>query len=429
VIVSFFLVGCDSSDDDDKDDDPQSYVVSFYLNQYLDFHSSIVAQPGQELNLSQIAADNHWYHLYEAESDLNLLNEANKEAFEINGSKNFYVSPNVIEITNAQGLKDIACNDLSVKYILLSDIVLNGEALMICGGENESFGGLFNGNFHTISGLQLSGEGNVGLFSYIYDGNNALAMVRNLGVINANVTGKGNVGIIAGLALGKIVNSYSSGTVNGLGSRSNVGGIVGNAYGYQSGGYFTTSSLSGVYSTANVIELNGTAGGIVGNIHMSTLSDSYSTGSVSAGGDIGIAGGIAGSSGYSVIARTYSTGNVNGAVLAGGISGVAGGYYQGEVRATNNAAINLAITAPSANRIVASKGNASDGANIASDSIALPDKLSDNGIAGETKSLAEFTKAETYSAPAAEGGLSWDFVNVWTMPDNGGYPILQWQKQ
>ncbi|MDR2790049.1 MAG: hypothetical protein LBB59_03625 [Campylobacteraceae bacterium] len=413
--VLFFIIGCSGGGDDSAS---QRNVLNLYVNTNLDFTTSIDVGTGENVNLSKIAADNRFFYLYEAGSDVNLYNVEN---FTVTGSKNLYSAKNVIEITGIAGLRDIKCNDTSVKYVLLKDIVLNG-GLMICGGAEESFGGLFNGDFHTISGLRLTGTGNVGLFSGIYDYSNGLAMVRNLGVIDAEVTGSGNVGIIAGNILGNIVNSYSTGKVLGLGNGTNAGGIAGNILGYQHSGYYTTSRISGSYSTAVVSTVNGTAGGIAGSVHMSNVDNSYSTGSIFAGGSIGLAGGITGSIGYGTIGNSYSTGSISGAVAAGGISGSASsGYYSNGVILWS-AAINSEITAPSANTISGTLGNGSGYNNIASNAISLPLVLS-NGISGTLKALDEFKQKAAYT------DLKWDFEKIWKMPENGGYPILRWQER
>jgi hypothetical protein len=56
------------------------------------------------------------------------------------------------------------------------------------------FGGTFDGNGHTISHLTIRGGGYLGLFGYLKSG----AEVRDLGVVDVNITGSG--GYVGGLA-------------------------------------------------------------------------------------------------------------------------------------------------------------------------------------------------------------------------------------
>ncbi len=86
-----------------------------------------------------------------------------------------------------------------------------------------SFGGIFDGGGHTVSGLTLTAAGSaVGLFRYIQDG----AVVRNLSVAGtvAPAGSKSQVGILAGSNYGMILDCSVSGSVTGT---TEVGGIAG----------------------------------------------------------------------------------------------------------------------------------------------------------------------------------------------------------
>ena len=86
-----------------------------------------------------------------------------------------------------------------------------------------TFSGTFQGNGHTISGLTLTGSGNVrGLFRYIQNG----ATVQDLtvtGTIHPNGH-QDELGLLAGSNAGRILNCIASGTVMG---DNRIGGLVG----------------------------------------------------------------------------------------------------------------------------------------------------------------------------------------------------------
>ena len=86
-----------------------------------------------------------------------------------------------------------------------------------------TFSGTFQGNGHTISGLTLTGSGNVrGLFRYIQNG----ATVQDLtvtGTIHPNGH-QDDLGLLAGSNAGRILNCIASGTVMG---DNRIGGLVG----------------------------------------------------------------------------------------------------------------------------------------------------------------------------------------------------------
>ena len=77
-----------------------------------------------------------------------------------------------------------------------------------------TFSGTFQGNGHTISGLTLTGSGNVrGLFRYIQNG----ATVQDLtvmGTIHPNGH-QDELGLLAGSNAGRLLNCIASGTVMG----------------------------------------------------------------------------------------------------------------------------------------------------------------------------------------------------------------------
>jgi hypothetical protein len=100
-------------------------------------------------------------------------------------------------------------------------------------------------------------------------------------VVNATVTGDGEVGGLVGANFGTVSNSYSTGRVTG---NSRVGGLVAENY---------KGTVSNSYSGAKVTGSD-QVGGLVGWNNESNVTDSYSTGSVT-GNDY--VGGLVGSNG------------------------------------------------------------------------------------------------------------------------------------
>lgn len=106
------------------------------------------------------------------------------------------------------------------KYVLLeADLDLEGKELII-----PVFGGIFDGQGHTVSGLEIMQEGSqVGLFRYLQQG----AVIRDLSVREARVIPQGSAcqaGILVGRNYGSIVNCQVSGVLEG---DEEVGGIAG----------------------------------------------------------------------------------------------------------------------------------------------------------------------------------------------------------
>ncbi|WP_017461806.1 YDG domain-containing protein [Dyella ginsengisoli] len=171
-----------------------------------------------------------------------------------------------------------------------------------------SYKGVFDGLYHTITGLTINRptEDYVGLFAGV--GNT----VRNLGLIDNSITGSYAVGGLAGAAnSAAISNVFATGDVTG--NDQYAGGLIG-------GGYFTTIEKS--YATESVTGVQG-VGGLMGYGFGSTISDSYATGDISGTSDR--IGGLVGDGFFATIERTYATGKVTGTGSnVGGLVGYAG---------------------------------------------------------------------------------------------------------
>ena len=154
----------------------------------------------------------------------------------------------------------------------------------------QLFTGVFDGKDHTISHLTIKSVGSyVGLFGRLESGGE----VKNLGVVDVNISGDGYVGGLVGWSQsGSVADCYSTGVVTAAGS--DVGGLVG----------YNRGSVTRSYSMALVSGYEYVGGLVGGNSNSGTVSNSYSTGSVSASYDVG------GLVGYNsgTVSNSYSTG-------------------------------------------------------------------------------------------------------------------------
>ena len=215
------------------------------------------------------------------------------------------------------------------------------------GDGSTPYRAVFDGNGRTIANLFIDRDSSnyVGLFGEFNEG----AEMRNLGVVDAHVTGNRYVGALIGrhfrgdtitdsyatgsvtghrdvggligwsTAHGTITDSYSTASVSGM---NNVGGLVG----YNSGGPIINS-----FATGRVVGDGGT-GGLIGFVNGGTITNSYATGRVSGDGTLG------GLAGYIldtvVVTNSYATGRVTGDIsnsgLVGGNGTVTDSYWDTE---------------------------------------------------------------------------------------------------
>ena len=169
--------------------------------------------------------------------------------------------------------------------VLTADIDLGGEAwtpIANNGYVTCAYAGTFDGQGHSITGLNVSGGANQGLF----------------GIVNT----------------GTIKNLKVSGTVSGTNC---CGGIVGKLQ----TGTIENCSMAGSVSATN--SRTGHAGGIVGNISAANavVTGCSSSADVSGTHAGGILGANTGTKNPSTIAYCYNTGKITGSSREGGIAG------------------------------------------------------------------------------------------------------------
>lgn len=196
---------------------------------------------------------------------------------------------------------------------LTNDIDLGNENWTPIGQyARNAYNGTFDGQYHTIQNLLISGDAsrNCGLFGYVDSGS-----IENLTVQGKiELTGNGSnsygaggiVGQLYGTA-GSIRNCRNDVIVHG---GQNVGGIVG----YVAGGNSSAAKeITGCVNTGAVSSNSHNAGGIAGYISGQVTVDScYNRGSCASGSYR--AGGITAylNSSYATIKNCYTTGSVSG---------------------------------------------------------------------------------------------------------------------
>ena len=154
-------------------------------------------------------------------------------------------------------------------FKLTADIVLTKDFAPITG-----FSGVFDGQFHTISGLNIDSDlAEVGLFSTLKD-----ATVRNLTVVAtgvANANPEANIGILAGSAENSVISCVTvDGTLTLGGSRAVAGGVV---------ALVKNTTILNVKSTATLAGAGSVAGGVVAKLDEGAmLVNAYSAATVSA---------------------------------------------------------------------------------------------------------------------------------------------------
>ena len=266
------------------------------------------------------------------------------------------------------------CSDVSywsegVYVQLVCDLDLSGVGVFsqaLIGSGTDRYGnfngtvyeGVFNGNYHVISNLTVSGSDYCGLFGRI----NAKASIRNVALYSCSITGTkqwvgglvgyNNGGIISNcLVIGsvsgeKAVSDYIGGlvgfnkgttssisncnvyvTVKSSGAR--VGGLVGEKYSGSIINCSAVGTVTGLDSESNKI------GGLVGYNFSGRISGSYADATVESLGD-GVGGLVGSKDDNSAIDNCYATSSVKGKKNVGGLVGynigkVSFSYFSGTV--------------------------------------------------------------------------------------------------
>ena len=215
-------------------------------------------------------------------------------------------------------------NNLSGKYILMSDIDLSGIDWEPIGDANTGtpFSGEFNGNGHVIRNLTINKptENGVGLFSA------AMGTIENVGLENVNITGGTGVGGLVGtFGYGNINNCYVTGSIKA--DDAYIGGLIGMASGGRLTNCYANANIDGTYTSTYTSSI----GGLVGYLTTGAQVDNcFAKGSIING--YSNIGGLIGLVEDSTVTNCFASGKVAGTTLVGAFIGSIGGTSS----ATNN---------------------------------------------------------------------------------------------
>jgi hypothetical protein len=300
--------------------------------------------------------------------------------------------------------------------------------------QSEMFHGTFDGQGYNISDLFINRphEYNVGLFHWV----SSWGGIKNLGVVNATVTGYCWVGTLVALSLGTVSNCHSVSSVNGtqyvgglVGANSGpvsnsyaIGNVTGNEY---VGGLLGENGeiVSDCYSTGSVTG-NERAGGLVG-LNAGNVRNSYATCSVSVTGSF--AGGLMGENYECTVSNSYSTGSVTGDAYTGGLIGINGGTV------SNSYSIGSVTGEVYVGGLIGLNLNYENIYGIVTNSFWDTETSGQSTSDGGTgKTTAQMKNIATFS------GVGWNIIAVidsgvrnvsyiWNIVDNETYPFLSWQ--
>ena len=173
------------------------------------------------------------------------------------------------------------------------------------------FTGTFEGLGNTIANLTINRAGlDVGLFGKAA----TAAIIQNVGLINASVTGTTSVGSLVAENAGTINNSYAIGKAGGTLVQATTGG--GGLVGVNIGTINNSTTSGSIYATTN-------AGGLVGT-NMGTVNVSTASGAVS--GAAGVGGLVGANSG--TVNTSSATGPITGVTSGGGLVGINAGTVE-----------------------------------------------------------------------------------------------------
>lgn len=285
-------------------------------------------------------------------------------------------------------------NDLEAHYKLIADIEFTdadfmaggdfyngGAGWLPIGDSFFSFGGVFDGNGHTVKNLYINIERNETVYVGLFGVNEGV--IKNLGIVDCNITvtltadSFSVVGAVVGRNKGAVLNCYNTGSVAATGSvgQGQAGGIA---------GYNISGVISGCYNSG-IVSSNYTAGGVAGVNSAfsgtSVVENCYNIGTISANTTPSVAyiGGVVGSN-YQAVSNCYNIGIVSSPDCAGGITG----NNAGDAAITNCYYLDTA----------------------------------DNGTGYDDNGTHKYT-AEQLKLQTTYSGF--DFENVWTMDGNGDY--------
>jgi hypothetical protein len=199
-------------------------------------------------------------------------------------------------------------------FVQTAHITVTDSTMTPIGSNALKFIGVYDGQGFEIRNLVINTPSlnRVGLF-----GSTDNAVIRNVRIINAALTGGYAVGGLIGRADNTVVeNSSTAGTVTGQGE---AGGLIGDS---------RNGSVSGSFSSSSVTLSGWNGGGLVGYAEYLSVTNSYANGPISGGNSVG---GLIGYDGDGSVSSSYAVGAVTGNDDLGGLIG-----YSSETTVTSS---------------------------------------------------------------------------------------------
>jgi hypothetical protein len=285
------------------------------------------------------------------------------------------LSPKII--CTAKELADVR-NKLDGNYILGQDINLSPHALSIEDWYPQDrgwdpikdFNGSFDGNGHKLLNNYIFRQSNndIGIFGNI----KFPATIKNLYVVDTNISAKNNVGALVGYnEKGTIENCAATGIISG---NNNLGGLI---------GLSREGSIINSFADTNVTGKEG-LGGLIGKSSNTKISDCFSRGAVSGTKEFA---GLIGNIENNFVINSYSTGLVS-------LNGLG-------PEEKNAGLIKKNIDATIINSYWDKETSRQD-----------------QSAGGEGKTTADMKNKHTF--------VNWEFVNIWAIDPgiNNSYPYL-----
>ena len=270
------------------------------------------------------------------------------------------------------------------------------------GDASDGFSSVLEGNGHTIAHLYInrSDEGNVGLLALVA----ANAQVQNIRLLNVNVKGDFNIGSLAGLNEGIIINVRVTGTVS---ARIEVGGLTGH----------NANQIISSFANVTVTASQDYAGGLVGGNSITNRGSTAFISESGASGNVMGSTGVGGLSGrnFGNIINSYATGSATGRDSVGGLVGlcntkciIANSYAAGAVIGTSTVG---GLVGDHSGLAIASYWDTQT-----SDQAASP--------GGDPKTTAELQSPTAPGATAMATYYGWS-ADIWDFGNNTEYPLLR----
>ena len=396
-----------------------------------------VTMDGESVEEDHSTSQYHFYYLpseqmNEAETNVSVSTQAAEEISTQALTQGTGTAENPYQISTPDALK--AFRDLvnegktNACAVLTADITLNeNESWTPIGTSKSKYAGTFDGDGHTISGLNVNetGSNEAGLFGDTAQSNTS-PVIRNLTIADSSfVTARGYAGAVAGYGGGVYENCHTNAGVTVQGKKC-AGGIIGD---FKGSGITAEISMKQCSNHATVKEVGGFggyAGGLIGQAeHPLKLEACFNAGEISSkpSSQDAHAGGIVGATSYATaVNNVYNVGNVS--VIRG--NNVAGfvGYSKNKLTITN-AYQHGSVTTGSENG-AAAVGVAMDAVTLKNvyKTGSLVDKLDGGGTVTGPASVKTDDELKAL-APTLGGEFASDLAGDAAV--NSGFPVLRWQ--